>query len=162
MTIEKNHPEETASVNEGISQASPTAEEVEIAQESPSQEITTEEIAALKQELEEVRQKSEEYLEGWQRERAEFANFRKRVEREREQIHQNAAGSIIRRYLEILDDLERALKNRPQSGDGAVWAEGIELIYRKLLAALEAEGVKWVGRMITPGRPRAFSSAASR
>lgn len=146
MAIENNHPEETASVNEGISQASPTVEEVEIAQESPSQETTREttieEIAALKQELEEVRQKSEEYLEGWQRERAEFANFRKRVEKEREQIHQNAAGNIIRRYLEILDDLERALKNRPQSGDGAIWAEGIELIYRKLLAALEAEGVK--------------------
>ena len=50
-------------------------------------------------------------------------------------MYQNAAGSIIKRYLEVLDDLERALKNRPQDGEGAAWAEGIELIYRKLPGA---------------------------
>jgi molecular chaperone GrpE len=64
------------------------------------------------------------------------------VEREREQFHQNATGTIVRRYLEVLDDLERALKNRPAEGEGATWAEGIELIYRKLLAILESEGVQ--------------------
>jgi molecular chaperone GrpE len=37
--------------------------------------------------------------------------------------------------------MERALKNRPKDGEGAVWAEGIELVYRKMLALLESEGV---------------------
>ncbi|MFU8772760.1 MAG: nucleotide exchange factor GrpE, partial [Anaerolineales bacterium] len=93
-------------------------------------------------ELQETRQKSEEYLDGWQRSRAEFANYRKRVERERQQIYQDTASGIFRRYLEILDDLELALKNIPAEPTAVEWAKGIDLIYRKLLAILEAEGVQ--------------------
>jgi molecular chaperone GrpE len=98
-------------------------------------------IESLMQELEDCRAKSEEYLDGWQRSRADFANYKRRIEREQSQVYQNAVGSIVKRYIEIIDDLERALKNRPQKGEGATWAEGIELIYRKFLSILEAEGV---------------------
>jgi molecular chaperone GrpE len=49
---------------------------------------------------------------------------------------------VIKRYLDILDDLELALKERPLEGDGASWADGIELIYRKFTSVLEAEGVQ--------------------
>jgi len=44
--------------------------------------------------------------------------------------------------LPVVDDIERALKSRPQGGDGAEWADGIELIYKKLQLILEAESVK--------------------
>ena len=101
----------------------------------------TAEIEALQSELEQTQTKAQEYLEGWQRARADFANYKKRVERDQAQTYQTAAGNTIKRYLEISDDLERALKNRPQDGDGAAWASGIELIYRKLLAAFEIDGV---------------------
>jgi len=127
----------------------------EIVQEQPAADM-----AALQVELEELRAKSQEYLDGWQRERAEFANYKRRVEREREQVHQNATGTIVRRYLEVLDDLERALKNRPTVGEGAVWAEGIELIYRKLLAILEIEGVQLMeatGQSFDPNYHEAIS-----
>ena len=123
-----------------------------------------EEITTLRKELEDLRLKSEEYLNGWQRERAEFTNFKKRMDRERELAHQNAAGSIIRRYLDVLDDLERALKNRPAQGDGASWADGIELIYRKLLTTLEAEGVQpmdTVGQPFDPNLHEAISQEHS-
>jgi molecular chaperone GrpE len=50
-------------------------------------------------------------------------------------------GRVAKRYLPIVDDLERALIKRPTQGEGAVWSEGIELIYRKLMNILEAEGV---------------------
>lgn len=106
-----------------------------------AQELS-DEAERLRNDLDELQAKSQEYLDGWQRERAEFANFKRRVERERDQVYQQAAGSVIRRYLEVADDLERALKNRPEDGEGALWAEGIDLIYRKLLAGLEAEGVQ--------------------
>ena len=121
----------------------------EDAPEASQAEVTTvgdrpdqAENAALESELAEVRSKSEEYLEGWQRARAEFANYRKRVERDQDQVQKNATGNVIRRYLDVVDDLDRALKNRPKEGEGAVWAEGIELIYRKLLSIMEAEGVQ--------------------
>jgi molecular chaperone GrpE len=104
--------------------------------------INEAEIQALQQELAESRAKADEYLDGWQRSRAEFANYRKRTEREQSLAQQNAAVVVTRRYLGVLDDLERALKNRPQEGDGAKWAEGIELIYRKYLSLLDSEGIK--------------------
>jgi molecular chaperone GrpE len=93
-------------------------------------------------ELVEAQAKAQEYLDGWQRERADFYNYKRRMEREVTLSAQNALGNALRRYLDIADDLERALRNRPQEGDGAAWASGIDLIYRKLLIALEADGVK--------------------
>ncbi len=135
-----------------------------IAEEVTVQPPSDGEIQALQNELQQAHAKADEYLDGWQRARAEFANYKKRVDRERDQVHQNAAGNIIKRYLDILDDLDRALKNRPQSGEGAVWAEGIELIYRKFLAVLESEGVKVIdaaGKAFDPNLHEAISQEDS-
>lgn len=134
MAKRKSHSETEEVQDVNVDGAAPQA-----AQDRPSGE--TQVVQELQQELADARQKADEYLEGWQRARAEFANYKKRVDREQSQAHQMAAGSILKRYLPIVDDLERALKNRPQSAEGAVWAEGIELIYRKMLALLESEGV---------------------
>jgi molecular chaperone GrpE len=125
---------------------------------------SVEEIENLKNELNEMRTKADEYLDGWQRARADFANYKKRVERDQSQVYQMAVGSIVKRYLEVLDDLERALNNKPASGDGATWAEGIELVYRKLLAILEAEGVQQMdadGQYFDPNLHEAISQENS-
>jgi|APFre7841882724_1041349.scaffolds.fasta_scaffold00170_6 molecular chaperone GrpE len=110
--------------------------------------------------------KANEYLEGWQRERAEFFNYKKRMERELSQGGQNAFGNAIRRYLDIADDLGRALKstNRPTEGSGSIWAEGIDLIHRKLVSAFEADGVKMIeieGKSFDPNLHEAISSEDS-
>ncbi len=96
-------------------------------EETSGEEVESLDVEALQEELAATRAKADEYLDGWQRARAEFANYKKRIEREREQSQKLTAGNVIRRYLEVVDDLERALKDRPQEGDGAVWAGGIEL-----------------------------------
>jgi molecular chaperone GrpE len=116
-----------------------TPESVEV--EAPVT-LSQDELENLQKELGETRAKANEYLDGWQRARAEFANYKKRVDRDQAQAYQVATGNVVRRFLEVLDDLERALQNRPEKGEGAVWAEGIELIYRKLVNMLENEGVK--------------------
>lgn len=95
----------------------------------------------LQEELAQARVQAQEYLDGWQRARAEFANYKRRVDKEQAQAYQNAAGSILKRFLMVLDDMERALKARPAKGEGAKWADGIDLIYRKLQQLLESEGV---------------------
>lgn len=100
-----------------------------------------EKIADLKLELEKVNQQAAENFDGWQRERADFLNYKKRIERDRVSTEQAITSDIVKKFLVTLDDLERALKSRPASGDGAAWAEGIELIYRKLQSLLEARGV---------------------
>ncbi len=119
--------------------ASPTEGETAAAAEAESE--NNDDLAALQSELETTRAQMQEYLDGWQRERAAFANFRKRVEQQQEQTRRDITASIAKRYLEVLDDMELALKNKPTEGEGAAWAEGIELIYRKILAILEAEGI---------------------
>ena len=120
------------------------------------------EISQLRAALDEALTKATEYLTGWQRERAEFINYKKRIEREQSQGGQNAFGNAIRRYLDTADDLARALKdkNRPTDGNGAIWAEGIDLIHRKLIAAFEADGVKMIdtqGQFFDPNMHEAIS-----
>ena len=104
--------------------------------------VPVEEWEALQVELEETRAKAAENLDGWQRALADFSNYKKRLEREKTTVHQNALGKVVLHYLAVVDDLELALENRPGSDEGATWAEGIELILRKLQSFLEAEGVK--------------------
>jgi molecular chaperone GrpE len=124
-------------------EAEAQATETAVTENAATEAAVPEAIAARPDpELVEAQVKAQEYLDGWQRERAEFFNYKRRIEREMTQSAQNALGNAMRRYLDIADDLERALRNRPQEGDGAVWASGIELIYRKLMTAFEADGVK--------------------
>jgi len=117
------------------------ADSPEAAEENPEIDLSPEEIMELQNTLEEVQAKADEYLDGWQRARAEFANYKKRIERDRLRFHNEAIGEVTKRYLPIVDDLERALKDRLEEGDGATWAEGIELIYRKMLKVLETDGI---------------------
>jgi len=86
-----------------------------------------------------VEAKAAENLDGWQRAVAEFQNYKKRVERDRETDQTLMKADFIRKFLPILDDLERALQTRPAED---AWFSGIEMIERKLRSILEAEGVK--------------------
>ncbi len=108
-------------------------------EERAAESVTT--IETLKIDLEKANQQAAENFEGWQRERADFLNYKKRIERDRVSTEQAITSDIVKKFLVILDDLERALKARPAEGEGADWAEGIELIYRKLQNLLETRGV---------------------
>jgi molecular chaperone GrpE len=123
-------------------------------------EQTEMENAQLRVALEAAQAEAKDYLDATQRVQAEFINYKRRVERDQSSSVQNATGNAIRRYLDVADDLERALKNRPQDGTGAVWAQGIDLIYRKLLNAFEADGVKVIeaeGQQFDPNMHEAIS-----
>jgi molecular chaperone GrpE len=102
------------------------------------------ELAALRQDLEQARAKEAEYLDGWQRARAELANARKRFQREQEQAYADAKGDVLACLLSIVDDLERAVETLPHNLSSLTWVEGILLIQRKLQVLLEQEGVSVV------------------
>jgi molecular chaperone GrpE len=114
--------------------------EVEQAADKPQEEGP----ASPEDELETLRQQADEYFEGWQRERADFNNYKKRIERDQKLMTQSITGGIIKKYLAVQDDMERALKTRPKEGEGAAWAEGIDLILRKLQNILESEGIQQI------------------
>ena len=97
------------------------------------------EIEALKKKLEESESRSIEFRDSWMRSQAEFQNYKKRLDRDNELKYVSMKGDIVKKVLPVLDDLERALQNRP--ADNA-WANGIELIARKLQNVLDSEGIK--------------------
>jgi len=114
-------------------------------------------LAELESQLAEAQSQVAEYKDGWQRAVAEFQNYRRRVEADKAETYQTAVGSIIKRYLPVLDDMERALQARPAD---LAWAEGVELICRKLQSILEAEGLKRIeaeGQKFDPNIHEAIS-----
>lgn len=109
--------------------------------------ISMEEFDAMKNQLAEAQAKTQEFMDALLRERADFTNFRRRSEAEAQQSYRYAAGTIIKKFMVVMDDLERALAHRP-AGDS--WADGVELVYRKYQTVLDAEGIT---RIDAEGKP---------
>ena len=119
------------------------------------------EIEALQKQFEEAETKAAENLDGWQRTQAEFINYKNRVQRDREMEYASMKGDIIKKMVPVLDDMERALANRPE---GDSWANGMDLIVRKFQTILDAEGVKRIeaaGQPFDPNFHEAISSEPS-
>jgi molecular chaperone GrpE len=129
MTDKKKHKYE-----DEVTETQPTAESMPVEGNQPDAELE-----AIKSQLAETESRASEYKDGWARSQAEFQNYKKRIERDNALTYASMKGDIIKKILPALDDLERALQNRP--ADDA-WANGIELIARKLQNTLESEGVK--------------------
>lgn len=98
-------------------------------------------VTALERELAQAREQASEYLDGWQRARAELANYKKRVEQDRGNARQQASASLLTKLLPVLDDFERAFQALPEELSKAPWVEGVQLVQRKLQAVVEQEGV---------------------
>jgi len=111
------------------------------------------ELDTLREELEEAKAQADEYLEGWQRARAELSNYRKRQETERVRLREMANATLLRNLLPVIDDLDRALTTMPTALNLLSWSEGIFLIQRKLEAILNLENVEPIettGQMFDP------------
>jgi molecular chaperone GrpE len=106
-----------------------------------AEEAAEETLDSVREQLKAARDQAEEQLRGWQRAQADFTNYRRRMEKEREEFVQFAEASIIRDLLPILDDLDRALQSLPPELRGVTWVEGISLIERKIRTLLESHGL---------------------
>ncbi|MBU1627821.1 nucleotide exchange factor GrpE [bacterium] len=120
----------------------------------PEEETVSEENEASKEEkadpLEVEKKKAAEYYDSLLRLKAEFENYKKRMEKERIRFSVYAKESILLKFLPTLDNLERSLK--VEGEDKHILkkiVEGIELIYNELKARLKEEGVE---RMETIGK----------
>ena len=95
----------------------------------------------LDEQLSKAREDAQKYLANWQRAEADFQNYKKRVEQERDENRRFASAALIMNILPIMDDLERALMSVDAHLAGLTWLDGIRLIYRKLQLILENAGV---------------------
>jgi len=116
-------------------------------------EVAEEDIGTLKQSLAEEKAKAEGYLANWQRAQADFINYKRRSEQEKEEISKFANASLMFNLLPVLDDLERAFTSIPPHLVRLTWVDGIKLIERKLQASLEVQGlspIKALGEAFDP------------
>ncbi len=118
-----------------------------------------EDIEVLKQALAEEKEKAEGYLANWQRAQADFINYKRRSEQEKEEISKFANAVLIHSLLPILDDLERAFTSIPHHIARLTWVDGIRLIERKLQTSLEAQGLSPIKALGEPFDPK-FHEAA--
>ena len=81
----------------------------------------------------------EELTDKVRRQMAEFENFRKRSEKEKSQMYEVGAKSILEKILPVVDNFERGLKGMEESEDP--FAQGMQMIYKQLMTSLEEAGV---------------------
>jgi molecular chaperone GrpE len=84
----------------------------------------------------------DEYYDLLLRKTAEFDNYRKRTERERQTLSDSLAADLISELLPLVDDLERALQAEAGDSGADAYRKGVELIHRQLLDALRKRGVR--------------------
>lgn len=72
---------------------------------------------------------------------AEFDNFRKRTEKEKQQMYGIGASEVIEKLLPVVDNFERGLAAMTEDEKNTAFAQGIELVYKQLMTALEELGV---------------------
>jgi molecular chaperone GrpE len=115
---------------------------------------------SIEDQLAKAREDAQKYLNNWQRAEADFQNYKRRTEQEREEGRRFSQASIIINLLPILDDFERAFKSVDMRLAGLTWFDGMRLIYRKLAMALENAGVTPIEAEGQPFDPRYHEAVA--
>ncbi len=96
----------------------------------------------LEAQLAAEKERAQSYLGSWQRAAADYQNFKRRVEQEREEVARLASAAFIINLLPVIDDLERALQSVDAHLVGLTWVDGVRLIHRKFVSLLELSDVE--------------------
>ena len=92
--------------------------------------------------VEKLEEKVKELEDMRVRQLAEFENFRKRSEKEKSQMFEVGAKSVIEKILPVMDNFERGLQGVPEEEKDAPFVKGVEMVYKQMLTAFEEMGVK--------------------
>lgn len=130
--------EEEASAKE--TEQEETKEEVE-EKEASEEQPKEEKKSKSKKKKDKKDEQIEELQDQVKRQMAEFDNFRKRTEKEKTQMFEVGAKSIIEKILPVVDNFERGLASIPEEEQGSAFADGMNMIYKQLLNELEQAGV---------------------
>ncbi len=120
-------------------------------------------IKKLREELEMCKRERQEYLDGWQRVKADFVNARKQEEAARVEIVKYASAHVIEDMLEVLDTFDMAFAHKEAwEKVDRNWRIGVESIYQKMISQLESHGIKKiepkVGEKFDPGRHQSVAA----
>ena len=133
-----------------------TAEEetVEEAEEAVAEEPETEKekgsFFKKKEKKDKKDEKIEELTDRVRRQMAEFDNFRKRTEKEKTQMFETGAKSIVEKILPVVDNFERGLAAVTEEEKGSPFVEGMEKIYKQMLEEAGVKPIEAVGQEFDP------------
>lgn len=113
------------------------SEQTEADGEKLQERLNLPEGANLLQMLIDAQKEAQANEDGWQRARAEFSNYKKRIERERVELFQRAALDTLQALLPIIDDFDRAFESVPEALEADPWIGGVAMIQRKFAGVLE-------------------------
>jgi molecular chaperone GrpE len=130
----------------------------EIDEDGKSNQTAT--IKKLRTKIKELEEKSQEYLTGWQKERADSVNLRKRLEEEKKEFAKFAKEDITTELMTVLDSFESAFKNKEAwEKVDKNWRVGVEYIHSQLVGVLANHGVSVIsplGEKFDPKRDEAI------
>jgi molecular chaperone GrpE len=118
----------------------------------PSRAELTLQLEELQAQLEQSQAQAEEHMRAWQRAAADFSNYKRRTDEERDTVARFANALLIGKLLAVLDDFDRALDHVPPDTDDS-WVNGVRLVERKLRNVLESEGVTPIDAIGLPFDP---------
>lgn len=108
----------------------------------PTDAVSAADAAAPDDRAAQLQQEVDEYKNNWLRATADFKNYKRRAEGERDDLIRNANAGLILKLLPIMDDFERAISHIPAEIENNPWLEGVKLVQRKLQTVLEGQGVQ--------------------
>jgi molecular chaperone GrpE len=105
-------------------------------------------LKKLRADLKACKKEKEEYLAGWQKERADFANYKKQEEDRKLSFSESVRERILTRFLPVLDSFDMAFTNKDvwEKVDEN-WRKGVEYIYNQIQTIFEEYGVKSIGEI---------------
>ncbi|MBI2046193.1 MAG: nucleotide exchange factor GrpE [Parcubacteria group bacterium] len=103
---------------------------------------SVEKIKKLKDELKACQKEKQEYLDGWQRAKADFINARKEEEKNRAQVAQFAKEGMLHEILPVVDSFDMAFRDKEAwARVDENWRKGVEYIYQQFVSILENNGL---------------------
>jgi len=125
-----------------MKEAEKRKEEIEKETDETKKEESKEEKRELEKKLESCLKERKEYLEGWQRERADFLNYKKEQEKINKELFQKFKEKLIKNFLIILDNFDLILKEENLKNLNEEIIKGLLLIKSQFLDVLKKEGLK--------------------
>jgi molecular chaperone GrpE len=121
-------------------------------------------VKKLREKIKELTEKNQEYLTGWQKERADGINLRKKLEEEKRDFAKFAKEDITTELISVLDSFDSAFKNKEAwEKVDKNWRQGVEYIHTQLITVLANHGVSIIcplGEKFDPQRDEAIENVA--
>ena len=140
--VSETKEDETVTSTEETAETAETAENADAEASEADSEDPDKKKSFFKKKKDKKDEQIEELTDKVKRQMAEFDNFRKRTEKEKSQMYDMGAKTIVEKILPVIDNFERGLAAVPEDNKEDAFVVGMDKIYRQMLTVLEEAGVK--------------------